>query len=94
VNLEDPRGEGFLQGLKRGILEYALILGLIAEPAEEALPHVEVPIELIFGLQKKTLKLPQKDFRRRHGGPGRGHFEAAVSEPSMVGTHAADWVTF
>jgi RHS repeat-associated protein len=60
VNLEDPRGEGFLQGLKRGILEYALILGLIAEPAEEALPHVEVPIELIFRVAEEDLEIASK----------------------------------
>jgi RHS repeat-associated protein len=55
VNLEDPRGEGFIQGLKRGAIEYALILGLISEPAEEALPHIEVPVELIFQIAEEDL---------------------------------------
>ncbi len=60
VNLEDPRGEGFIQGLKRGALEYALILGLISEPAAEALPHVEVPVELIFQVAEEDLEIYSK----------------------------------
>ncbi len=60
VNLEDPRGEGFIQGLKRGAIEYALILGLISEPAAEALPHVEVPIELIFQVAEEDLEIYSK----------------------------------
>jgi RHS repeat-associated protein len=60
VNLEDPRGEGFLQGLRRGAIEYILILGLISEPAEEALPHIEVPVELIFKVAEEDLEIYSK----------------------------------
>jgi RHS repeat-associated protein len=60
VNLEDPSGEGFIQGLKRGAIEYLLILGLISEPAAEALPHVEVPVELILQVAEEDLEIYSK----------------------------------
>jgi RHS repeat-associated protein len=44
VNLEDPRGEGF----GKGAIQYLLILSLLAEPAADALEHIEPNIEFIL----------------------------------------------
>ena len=58
VNLEDPRGEGIIQGLKRGALEYALILSLVTEPVGEALEHIEP--DIVYILENAELVLEEE----------------------------------